>query len=149
MTSFSELLNQDVGAVEKPKPFPIGTYLWQIASHKIEEVGQNKQPKIDINCLCLAAESDVDATELEEAKGITRPDGNPKSSKKTFWLTEDSLWRFTAFLKDTLGITGGKSIMRVIEEDLASKKFLGTITHRKSKDGEDTFAEIGDTAAVE
>lgn len=65
-----------------------------------------------------------------------------------FYLTEDSIWRLTTFLTETLGIEAGtKSINELIAE-VPGKQFIFSVMHEASQDGSAIYAGLKGTAKV-
>jgi hypothetical protein len=145
MTNFTAILDKPASAVEKPRPYPVGTYLAVITDEpeQGETSSEKRTPFLKFKAKLLAPQADVDQAELIAQGGIAG-----KTTTITQWLTEDSLYRLKTFLTDHLGIDEtGKSLRQMIAET-RNRQLLVTIKHRASKDGTSVIAEVDKTAPV-
>ncbi len=140
MTDLSHLLGKKQTEVEKPKPFPVGHFRFVINSFGIVESSKKKTPGIEHIVRMVDPMDDVDEDELAQVK-------NPKERniKLTFYLTEDSLWRYTEFL-ETLGIHDeDKTIEELIPETVGCT-FIAPIRHETIEGSTDVISKINDNA---
>lgn len=149
--NFAGILYRQAGDVERPKPLPIGPYIWKVKG--LPEYGESntkKTPYVEFTCIPLQATDEVDVEALEEA--LTRKSGKKQLAdmvqKLTFYLTEDALWRLKEFLKDTLGIEEGDKTLAAMIDEAPNCEFIGEIRHTPTKDGKGVFANIGTTYAM-
>lgn len=137
MANFTEILSRKIEEVEKPKPLPVGQYLWSIPNlFEQDEIGENKTPALVWKVRCVAPQSDVDMQAFQES-------GNAKDRdmRVTFYLSEDALWRLRDFLKK-LGIEeGGKSFDEAAAA-ATGRMFYATVKHRWNKDKTQLFGEV-------
>lgn len=97
MSLFSTLANTKVGEVERPKPMPEGHYLAVITGEAQEHVSsQKKTPALRFPFKLVGPGEDVDADEFEAAGGAKLLE---KERTIDFWMTPDSMFRFTDFGK--------------------------------------------------
>lgn len=142
--NFAALLEKPATDVERPKALPAGTYLCVVKGlPENGESSQKKTPFVRFNLQPLAAQEDVDAEALKEMGGL-----EGKTIRDTYYVTEDALYRLKEFLEH-LGVEpDDKSIAQMISE-APGCQVLVSIRHRASQDGENVFAEVAKTAAVE
>lgn len=137
MANFTEILSRKAEEVEKPKPLPVGQYLWSIPNlFEQEEIGENKTPALIWKVKCVAPQSDVDMAALAES-------GNAKDREQrvTFFLTEDALWRLRDFLTK-LGVTESGRSLAEMAADATNRMFYATVKHRWNKDKTQLFGEV-------
>lgn len=127
MQNFNELLNKPVGTVEPPKPVPTGNWFVLIQKAEFGKSQQKQTPYIELTCVLQQPGPDVDPVQLQ-AFG----DFAGKTVRDTFYLTEDSLFRFDQFLTNVMGFTG-MSINQAVAQ-LAGKAYVAQITHQMGKD---------------
>jgi len=151
-TTFADILDKPATEIDKPKPLPAGSYNWLINGMPRFDKSKEKQtPFYEFTCKCLGALDDVDEEALND--WAKKADGTMRSltdftTRLTFYITEDSLYRLQEFLEH-LGIDGdGKSVRQCIDET-PNCQFVGNITHSASKDGTSVYANIGRTGPVE
>jgi hypothetical protein len=135
MVNFAELLNKRTEEAQRPKPYPVGTYICQIKSHKLQEaVGPNKTPACTFVVAPVQAGPDVDKVVLEEMGGIGTRDIN-----LTYWVTGDALWRLSDFLTKLGMNTAGRTFLELLPET-TGLVFQATVSLRPSnKQGDDTI----------
>lgn len=147
MANFTDILDRKSSEIERPKPLPVGTYLWLIDGQpKFDKSQKQQTPYVEFTCRCLQPMDDVDPQALADMGGHAG-----KTQRLTFYLTEDAMFRLTnkdgnGFLEH-LGLTGDESVREKISM-APGRQFLGTVRHRSSQDGAQVFAEISSTAAV-
>ena len=145
--NFSSILDQQVDAVEKPKPLPVGTYmvLWD----GMPVFGKSKQKQTDFvefTPKFLQAMDDVDQAALAESlKGKSLQE--KKVRPLTFYLTEDAVYRLDEFCIEHCGIDKGLSRKQMISM-VPGRQTLVHITHAPSDDGTQIYANIKSTAKV-
>lgn len=152
MANFTDILDKPATEIDRPKPLPIGSYIWQIQGLPRADKSKEKQtPFYEFSCKCTGALGDVDADQLQE--WATKADGTTRaltdfSTRLTFYITEDSLYRLQEFLEHC-GVDGEGKTTREAVEDTPNCQFVGSIVHTPSKDGTSVYANIGKTAPAE
>lgn len=144
--NFASILDQPADAVKPPPLLPPGTYDTVIVG--LPEAGQSAQKKTDFfkfTHRIIAAGDDVDPDELNEAF----PDGVAgKTVDNTFYLTENSLFMLTEFMKNCGVEMEGKSVRACIDE-VPNSRVRIHIKHEPSQDGQRVFARVGRTLPAE
>ena len=149
---FAGILNRKSGDVERPKPLPIGEYLFKIKGlPNFDKSSKKGTPYVEFTCVPIEAQDSVDADDLEES--LTRKSGKKQLQdmvqKLTFYLTDDALFRLKEFMVNDLSIEEGDKTLQAMIDETANAEFIGTIKHTPTNDGKGTFANIGSTAPVE
>lgn len=143
--NFADLLDKPSSEIEKPKPVPQGTYQFSINGlYKEGKSTQKQTPYVEFTCNYMAALDDVDEAALAEMGGV-----NGKTSRLTFYITEDSTYRLKKFLVEDLLLEEGDKSLRQLLDETPGCQFLGAVKHEASKDGTSVFANIATTAPVE
>ncbi len=98
---FSDILkNATIGSIEKPKPYPEGSYVALIAGIEYGETkSEKKTPYARLNLKLVQALSDVKPEELAAYGDIAG-----KSVRLDFYLTEDALFRLQDFILEDMGL---------------------------------------------
>jgi len=126
---FRSILSNKVGAIEKPKPLPMGTYAAVFDSWEAQEIGQKKTPGIKVTFKLTAPGDDVDMDELEQVGGL--PAVMKRKVNTTYWLTDDAMYRLREFMEDVCKAedTEERSIAAVMADCLQAS-VLVVIKHR-------------------
>lgn len=138
MSDFSQLANTKLGDVEKPKAKPPGHYLARFSGQMKEHKSQKKGTlAMRFPVVLIGPSDDVDAEALAAAGGI-----DSKEMTVDFWMTPDSMWRFTEFAKG-MGAPDSLGLLEAAEW-LATEggEFLVEGTNQTSEDGKDTYFRI-------
>lgn len=152
MTQFADILDKPANEIDKPKPLPVGTYVWGIVGLPRFDKSREKQtPFYEFKCKCISALDDVDGEAL--AEWAQKADGTQRQltdfeTRHTFYITPDSVYRLQEFLGHCGIDLDDKSIRQAVEES-PNCQFIGAIVHTPSKDGTSIYANIGKTAPVE
>lgn len=135
---FSDVLDMPASEVERPKPLPVGTYLFAVTGpHEDKTVGKNNTRVAEFKARPVSAMDDVDRESLADYGFPTE-----KTVRLSFFLTEDAIYRLKDFYVDVLGKDSeGKTIRQMLSE-LPGSTFLGIIQHRPSEDGKQFYAEF-------
>lgn len=142
--NFSSVLDKQADTIERPKPYPVGTYTFLVQGPpKLDKTTKKQTDFCEFTCKFLAPSEDVDREALAEMGGIS-----DKTIRNTYYLTEDAVWRLKEFLTTSLGIDGSNKSLREMLSEAPGRQFLGHIRHKPSEDGTTVFAEIDSTAAV-
>lgn len=136
--SFADILDMPATEVERPKPKPVGSYLWTVTGMPEHgESSKKKTPFVKFKLTAVQAFDDVDTKELAAAGGV---EGMVTST--TFYKTPDALWRLIDFL-DHCGIEAdGKTVRQMIDET-PNCQVGGNIIHENSQDGTQTYSKFG------
>lgn len=152
--NFGNILNKPASQIERPKAIPIGNYIWLVQGLPRQDVSARKQtPFYEYTVKPLQATEDVDQEALDEA--LSRKDGTKKAlgdftQRLTFYITENSAYRLPEFLKHCgLDVTDDEVTVEQLAQQAGGCQFLGTIGHTPSEDGENVYANIVRTAAVD
>lgn len=136
---FNSILNKKVDDAEKPKPLPMGSYVWNIQRHEFGASKQKKTPQVTFFVKPISVLDDVDQAAL--------PDNwKDKERRVTFYLTEDSLYRLGDFLGHCGLNVSGRLFSAVIPET-TNMQFVGNVTHEESNGN--TYDNISSTAQVQ
>ena len=144
MSTFEDVLNTPMNAVEKPKPRPVGTYLGVVQGQpKIEKIGQKETLAAIFEVKLLSPGPDVDTESLAEAGGI-----GERNLRVTQFLTKDALWRTKEFLT-ALGIDVDTPapVGQLIAQATNCRAYF-KIRHRPSQDGKELYEEFVSAAAL-
>lgn len=150
MANFASVLDRPSSEVERPKPLPVGTYVWAILGLPKRDKSTKKGTEyVAFKVKALAARDDVDPEALEEYGGLKEV-----TRDLTFYTTEKSGYRLKEFLTETLEIdleTGTKDEKSLWEaaQETNGCQFLGTVTHEPSEDGKVVYDRITSTAVAE
>lgn len=140
MADLSHLLGTKAGDVKKPKPFPVGHYLWAVNGFAVVESSKKKTPGIEFEVKMLEPMDDVDQEELAEVKNA-----NERKKRLTFWITEDSLWRLTDFL-DVLGVNDPERTIEELIPETVGCQFIAAIQHEPIEGSTDVRDVINDNS---
>ena len=152
MAQFADILDKPATEIDRPKPLPVGEYVWTIQGLPRYDKSKEKQtPFYEFTCKAASALDSVDDEALKE--WATKSDGQMRaltdfSTRYTFYITEDSLYRLQEFLVHC-GIDGDGKTTRQCIDETPNCQFVGAIVHTPSKDGATVYANIGKTAPVE
>lgn len=152
--SFTSILDTPVSSVERPKPMPVGQYVWIVQGQpKFDKSSKKQTDFVEFTLKCSEALDTVDSDQLDE--WLTKKDGTKSkladaTKTLTFYLTESALWRLKDFLthcgvaeEDT-----DESLKQLIAET-AGCQVIGTIRHEPFQSGDGIRAVISSTAPVE
>lgn len=144
MANFADILSKQSSEVERPKPYPVGSYVALLKGLPEQtELGERKTPCLEFNVELMQPMQDVDPQALAEC-GFAPG----KRIRLRQFVTDESLWRLKQFLTEHLGIEeGSKTIGQMISET-PGRQFIATIGHRPSQDGTQIYSEIRQTAHV-
>src|SRR5690606_11507716 len=111
--NFQQLLSKPAEQIEKPKPWPAGTYRGMIKQREFGESGQKKTPYCRLMVSALSPGEDVDAEALGQAlKGKPISD---RQFRRDYYLPPDAEYRLVE-LAESCGIAkGGRSLGELIE----------------------------------
>jgi len=139
---FRSLLSKPMDEIERPKPWPAGTYYGSITDHKFDVSAQKRTPYVRFTIQASSAGDNIDPSDLE---GI---DLSKKPLRKDYYLTEDALYRVKAML-ESIGITTeGRALGECIPET-RNAQVMFEVTQRNSPDGREIYNDVGDLVGVE
>lgn len=151
--NFGSVLDKPAGEVERPRPMPVGQYVWIVQGQpKFDKSSKKQTEYVEFTLKCVEALDTVDADELED--WLTSKDGTKRklgdaTQRLTFYLTEGALWRLKDFLAHCgLDVEGDASLRQLIPETTGCQ-VIGTIAHESSDDGTAVFGRVRSTAPVE
>jgi len=150
--TFESILDTPADAVERPKPMPVGTYDVVVKGmYEQGESSQKKTPFVRFTYAFTSAGEDVDEDELTalltDREGTVHP-LTERTIKDTYYTTADAMFRLTDTL-ERMGIEMEGKTVRQALDDTPNCALRITISHRASEDGEQIFAEVKKTMAVE
>ena len=125
---FRSILSHKVGAIEKPKPLPIGTYAANVDAWEAVEVGQKKTPSIKFTFKLTAPQEDVDMDQLEEVGGM--PAVLRRKVNTNYWLTDDAMFRLRQFIEDICKVDIGDRSIGATLPDTIQCPVLVVLKHR-------------------
>jgi hypothetical protein len=149
--ALASILDRQGSEVERPKPLPVGTYRAIVAgAPRFDKSTKKGTDFVEFTMKFISAEDDVDQEDLNQA--LTKPSGetiplNQKTSRLTYYLTEDAAWRLKEFLKHCGVYDEDKSLRQMIADTQNAEVFVH-LKHTPSEDGEAVFANIDKTASV-
>lgn len=145
-TTFGSILDTPSNKVEKPKPCPVGTYLFLVKGQpRMDKSSKKGTEFVEFTLNFLQTGEDVDDDAV--AAWLNGRPLNDMNIKHACYLTENSLWRLQKFIEDC-GIEASDQTLRQQLGATAGCQVLGTIKHEPSDDGTQLFARVADTAPV-
>lgn len=154
--NFSDALNVNSTAVERPVTYPTGTYRFKVSKPAV--LGEVKSEKgewdtVSFPVKAIEPKDDVNPDDLAKAGGIRGFSARVQfmfdkgSSDESVAAFKKTQFQMTRFLSEHLGL--GEGTLRALIDKAHGGEFLGTVTHRDDKnDKEIKYAEIGRTAPV-
>lgn len=147
MPNFTDVLDQPLGEVERPKPVPAGSYLAVIQGQpNYGEVNGKDGPTkiVDLTAKLLQPQEDVNMQELADMGGL-----GDKSVRIRFFLTQNAAFRLDDFLWEHLGIEkgNGKTLRMALSETTGRQVGL-KIKHTPSTDGKSIFSNVDSTYKI-
>lgn len=138
---FKKLLSLPANTIEKPKPVPQGLYRAMLDGFQATKVGQKQTSAVNQGFRLLAIHADVEPEDIEAYGGEAKLLGRKMSNN--FFLTEDSMWRLTEFLKEKVGqdTDDGRSIGEHLQE-AQNREVIIEVKHRIDDRTGDPIANI-------
>lgn len=152
--NFSSILDTPVSSAERPKPMPVGQYIWIVQGQpKFDKSSKKQTEYVEFTLKASEALDTVDPDALDE--WLTKKDGTKSrlqdaTKTLTFYLTEGAKYRLMDFLIHC-GVANEdseESFKQLIPET-AGCQIIGTIRHEPFQSGDGIRAVIGSTAPVE
>lgn len=137
---FTQLLDNNLGEIEKPKPMPQGSYVAIIKKSEFDKSSKKQTPFVRYHLELVQALDDVDEEDLQEFGEVAG-----KTTRVDFYLTEGALFQLQDFLLYHVGLDmEGKPLKEAIPE--AINQQVGVrIKHEHSEDGQNTYARVDGT----
>lgn len=136
-TNFKDLLSKSTDKIEKPKPYPAGTYIGRVKSREFAESKDKKTPYVRFQLVPTEFGEDIHP---DDQQGVEL---GKKTFNKDFYLTDDAEYRVLEF-GQSLGIdTSGRSLGEVIE-DCINGDVIFTLVQKASQDGESFYNNVTD-----
>lgn len=151
MANIAHILDKPSNQIERPKPLPMGNYIFVVKGLPRYDKSSKKQTEFAEHTLqVLQPQEDVDQEALEE--WMRKEDGTTKSitdatMKATFYLTEAAAFMYTDFLNACQAGEETDSL-RFRGQSAAGCQVIGTVVHRPSQDGKTMFAEVRSFAKI-
>lgn len=101
MVDFAQLLDTQASSAERPKPKPEGDYTLLVTGHEMVESQKKGTPGVQFSFKYVMAHDNVDQAALADV------DLSKGSLRDTFWLTDDSMYRLSEFIKKC-GVDAGE-----------------------------------------
>jgi phage-related protein len=135
---FSKLLAKKADDAKPPPVLPNGTYHGFIKGHNFGKSREKQTPYVQFELSVTSAGDDVDQTELVGIE-LSR-----KNLSITFYLTENSDFRLTEFLR-SLGIkTEGRSFGELIPETTNAPVLISISQRLDKNDPTRIFNDVGE-----
>lgn len=144
-SNFTDILRRSPTEFERPKPFPIGLYAWQVmGAPRFDKSSKKQTPFAEFTLQCLEAREVADETAAAEFGPVVG-----KQMKATYYLTEEATFMLREFLANCgLDEAQYENLEQMIE-DVPNCTILAYVTHEPSQDGQRMFARIGQTARAD
>lgn len=143
--SFSSVLDTPAGDIERPKPLPVGSYVCVVTGQpRIDKSAKKQTEFVEFTLKLLEALNDVDEDALKDVGGI-----KDKTTRVTFYLTENSIYRLKEFLEHCGVDMEDEGSMRQYIAEAPGKQVVAHIIHEASQDGDAVYARVKNTTAME
>ena len=142
--NFASILDESPTEVSAPQPAPQGTYVFVVGNPRYDKSTVKGTDFVEFPVRAIAAESDVDEAELEEAGGL-----DAINLRATFYLTEDAVYRLDEFHSHCgIDLEDGTS-RRSRNDAVVNAEVRGFVKHEPSKDGTRIFARFNRSLPME
>lgn len=142
--NFASILDESPTEVSAPQPAPQGTYVFVVGNPRYDKSSVKGTDFVEFPVRAIAAESDVDEAELEEAGGL-----DAINLRATFYLTEDAVYRLDEFHSHCgIDLEDGTS-RRSRNDAVVNAEVRGFVKHEPSKDGTRIFARFNRSLPME
>jgi hypothetical protein len=142
--NFASILDESPTEVSAPQPAPQGTYVFVVGNPRYDKSTVKGTDFVDFPVRAIAAESDVDEAELEEAGGL-----DAINLRAIFYLTEDAVYRLDEFHSHCgIDLEDGAS-RRSRNDAVVNAEVRGFVKHEPSKDGTRIFARFNRSLPME
>lgn len=142
--NFASILDESPTEVATPLPAPQGTYVFVVGNPRYDKSTKKGTDFVEFPLRAVAAEADVDETELEEVGGI-----DAINLRATFYLTEDAVYRLDEFHAHCgIDLEDGES-RRQRNDAVVNAEVRGFVKHETSQDGTRIFARFNRSLPAE
>lgn len=143
--NFSSILDESPTEVSAPVPLPQGVYLCMVTgTPRYDKSSRKGTDFVEFTLRPIAAEADVDETELDEAGGL-----EGKTIKAVFYLTEDAIYRLDEFHSHCgIDLDDGQS-RRSRNDMIVNSEVRVFIKHEPSQDGTRIWARFNRSLPME
>lgn len=143
--NFSSILDESPTEVSAPVPLPQGVYLCMVTgTPRYDKSSRKGTDFVEFTLRPIAAEADVDETELNEAGGL-----EGKTIKAVFYLTEDGIYRLDEFHSHCgVDLEDGQS-RRSRNDMIVNSEVRVFIKHEPSQDGTRIWARFNRSLPME
>jgi hypothetical protein len=142
--NFASILDESPTEVSAPQPAPQGTYVFVVSNPRYDKSTKKGTDFVEFPVRAIAAESDVDEAELEEAGGL-----DAINLRATFYLTEDAVYRLDEFHSHCgIDLEDGTS-RRSRNDAVVNAEVRGFVKHEPSQDGTRIFARFNRSLPME
>lgn len=142
--NFASILDESPTEVNTPQPAPQGTYVFTVGNPRYDKSTKKGTDFVEFPLRAIAAESDVDEAELEDAGGL-----DAINLRATFYLTEDAVYRLDEFHAHCgIDLDDGQS-RRSRNDAVVNAEVRGFVKHEPSQDGTRIFARFNRSLPME
>lgn len=143
--NFSSILDESPTEVSAPVPLPQGVYTCMvIGTPRYDKSSRKGTDFVEFTLRPIAAEADIDETELDEAGGL-----EGKTIKAVFYLTEDAIYRLDEFHSHCgIDLDDGQS-RRSRNDMIVNSEVRVFIKHEPSQDGTRIWARFNRSLPME
>jgi hypothetical protein len=147
MSTFEEILNKPAEEIQRPPPYPVGSYLVQIKGTPVfGESSQKKTKYVAFTGQFLQPMDDVNPQELQAFGGIQGKELKAGRNGLIYYITDDAVWRLKEFLVDHLGLDeGGKGLKELIAE-APGHQVVVTYRQEPTQDGKGFVSTVAATS---
>lgn len=150
--NFTDVLNTNLGDIERPPLPPIGHYVWAITKlPSTDTIGQGAFDTCDFIVRAIEAKEDVDAEELAKFGGPQNVTNRVRFmfDKNDQVKFDRTMFNLRRFLEQHVQCATVDTPLKQALNDSLNGAFLGELKYRADKnDPEVMYAEIGATAPV-
>jgi len=130
------LLQKPADEIKRPPVLPAGTYHGIVKSYEFKKSKEKQTPYVEV---ILGLQAPGDGIDPETVIGI---DFSKKQLRKSYFLTEDAIYRLKEFLESCGHPTTSRTLGEVIPE-MVNSPVLIEVTQRNSQDGSEIFNDAG------
>ena len=147
--NFSSILDKKISEVERPLPWPAGSYAGRVKGKPAFDVSSKKKtPYVEFTLVPTSVlEGEVDEDELKAFESKSGPI-TTKQQKVPFYLTDNALFMLKDFLKACGVDPDGSQSLREAIDAVENAEVGFVINHEPTNDGEGVFARVGRTFAL-
>ena len=139
---FQSLMSMRADDVKPPPTLPTGTYHGIIEAHKFDKSREKQTPCVTYTINVTHAGDDVDPAELAEV------DLSRKQFTTNFYITPNSLFRLTDFIKSCGINTAGRSVAELVPEVIGKEVMIPVVKTPDKRDMTKMRNELGDISGI-